>query len=119
MKWLRRLMRNRRTKVTSYWWCPSPPYFELPPLASDPSWELRKSKYENAKRMIALQDFRYEKRHMWSPITTIIDVADYQVGYILSLGQFITIFKLKTSKIMQSPKYVTIIKIFGVELEKA
>jgi hypothetical protein len=69
--------------------------------------------------MLVLEDFRYKKRHKWSTITTIIDVADYEVGWTFSLRPFITIFKLKTSKIMDSPKYVTIIKIFGLEFEKA
>ena len=67
--------------------------------------------------MIALQNFRYEKRAKWSPFTTIIDVADYPVGWLFFMWP-ITIFKLKTSKIMQSPKYLTIIKIFGLEFEK-
>jgi hypothetical protein len=68
--------------------------------------------------MIALQDFHYRKRHQWSPITTILDVADYKVGYIFSMWP-ITVFKLKVSKLMDSPKYVTVIKIFGLEFEKA
>jgi hypothetical protein len=73
--------------------------------------------HENAKRMIALEDFRYTKRASWWPFTTIIDVADYQVGWIFSMWP-ITIFKLKTSKLMDTPKYVTIIKIFGLEFQK-
>jgi hypothetical protein len=67
--------------------------------------------------MFALEDFRYTKRARWSPFTTIADVADYPVGYVFSLWP-ITIFKLKVSKIMDAPRYVTIIKIFGLEYQK-
>jgi hypothetical protein len=69
------------------------------------------------REMFALEDFKYTKRHQWSPITTITDVADYPVGYVFSLWP-ITIFKLKVSKIMDAPRYVTIIKIFGLEYQK-
>jgi hypothetical protein len=68
--------------------------------------------------MIALEDYKYRKRHTWSPITTIVDIGGYRVGYIFSLWP-ITVFKLKISKITQKDKYVTIIKIFGLEFEKA
>ena len=67
--------------------------------------------------MSAFEDFRFKKRHRWSPATTIIDAADYPVGYIFSLWP-ITIFKIKTSKIMETPKYVTFIKIFNTEYQK-
>jgi hypothetical protein len=53
-----------------------------------------------------------------SPTTTIIDIADYKVGWIFSLWPIITIMKVKTSKIMETPKYITIIKIFGTEYVK-
>jgi hypothetical protein len=66
--------------------------------------------------MFALEDFRYYKRR-WSPFTTVVDVADYKVGWIFSLWP-ITIFKLKTSKIMDAPKYVTIVKVFGTEYQR-
>jgi hypothetical protein len=68
--------------------------------------------------MIALEDFRYVKRHIWSPVTTIIDVADYKVGYVFCVWP-ITIIKIKTSKIMDTPRSVTLIKIFGMEYRKA
>jgi hypothetical protein len=68
--------------------------------------------------MIALQDFRYKKRHPWSPIATITDIADYQVGYVFSLWP-VTIIKVKTSKIMEAPKYVIFIKISSFEYQKA
>jgi hypothetical protein len=68
--------------------------------------------------MIALDDsYRYRKRHSWSPFTAILDVADYQIGYILSLP-FLKIIKVKISKVMESPKYVTFVKLFGVEYHK-
>jgi len=67
--------------------------------------------------MIALENFRYQKPFALWPVTKIIDVADYQIGYIFSFWP-ITVFKLRTSKIMESPKYTTIIKIFGLEFEK-
>jgi hypothetical protein len=68
--------------------------------------------------MIDLQNFKYRKRHIWSPIATIIDVADYKVGYIFSLKPFLVIIKIKVSKIMELPKYVTFIKIFSFEYQK-
>jgi hypothetical protein len=67
--------------------------------------------------MRALEDFRFVKRHIWSPITTIIDIADYKVGWVLSIWP-ITIVKIKVSKIMEAPKYVTFIKIFGIDYQK-
>jgi hypothetical protein len=65
--------------------------------------------------MIDLDDFHFQKGHF---VTYIIDVADYKVGYMFSVP-FLTIFKIKTSKIMESPKYMTIIKLFGTEYIKA
>jgi hypothetical protein len=68
--------------------------------------------------MIALDDsFKYRKRHRLSPVTAIIDVADYQVGYVLTLP-FIKIIKVRTSKIMECPKYMTFVNIFGIEYSK-
>jgi hypothetical protein len=68
--------------------------------------------------MMALDNsFKYRKRHTWSPVIAILDIADYQVGYVLSLP-FIKIVKVRTSKIMQSPKYVTVINICGIEYHK-
>jgi hypothetical protein len=65
--------------------------------------------------MIALDNkFRLRKRNRLSPITSIIDVADYKVGYILTLP-FIKIIKVKISQIMDSPKYITIVSVFGME----
>jgi hypothetical protein len=61
--------------------------------------------------MINLDDFHFQKGLF---VTWILEVADYQVGYMFSLWP-ITIFKIKTSQIMDSPKFVTIVKIFGTE----
>jgi hypothetical protein len=67
--------------------------------------------------MYSLPDsFRCQRRGPF--ITTIIDIADYKVGYIFSLWP-ITIIKVKVSKIMDAPRYVTFIKIFGIEYQKA
>ena len=63
--------------------------------------------------------FKYQRRSRLSPITTILDIADYKVGWIFSMRPFVTIIKIKTSKVMETPKYVTIIKIFGTEYRKA
>jgi hypothetical protein len=62
--------------------------------------------------------FRFIKRHKWSPVTTIVDIADYKVGWIFSLWPIMTIMKVKTSKIMEAPKYVTVIELFGTEYAK-
>jgi hypothetical protein len=113
--------RNRKPEIRT-WWVASAPCPELPPLASDPSFEMRINKHNISEfrvpvEMIALEEFRYRKRHRLSPVTTIIDIADYKVGWIFSLWP-ITIFKLKTSKIMDAPKYVTFIKVFNSEYQK-
>jgi hypothetical protein len=50
---------------------------------------------------------------------SLLDIADYKVGWIFSMRPFITIIKVKTSKIMENPKYATIIQIFGIEYRKA
>ena len=65
------------------------------------------------------ETFRFRKRSKLSPITTIIDIADYEVGWIFSMRPFLTIIKIKTSKIMQAPKYATFIRVFGMEFQKA
>jgi hypothetical protein len=70
------------------------------------------------RKMLALENYKYEKRSKLSPITTITDIADYKVGYIFSLWP-VTIVKIKTSKIMEAPRYMTVIKIFGTEYKKA
>jgi hypothetical protein len=65
--------------------------------------------------MIALDEtFKYRKRHQLSPITTILDIADYKVGWIFSM-RFVKILKLKVSKIMDSPRYLIVISIFNIE----
>jgi hypothetical protein len=61
---------------------------------------------------------KFMKRHRGSPVTTILDIADYKRGYVFSIP-FLTIMKIKTSTIMESPKYMTLIKIFGTEYVKA
>jgi hypothetical protein len=65
------------------------------------------------------ESFKYRRRFRSWPIITILDIADYEIGWIFSMRPFLTIIKIKTSKIMQAPKYVTIIKIFGTEYRKA
>jgi hypothetical protein len=62
--------------------------------------------------------FRYLRRNKLSPFINIIDIADYRVGWIFSVP-CLKILKIKTSKIMESPKYVTIIKIFNLEFARA
>ena len=64
------------------------------------------------------ESFKYRKRSRLSPIITILDNADYKIGWIFSMRPFVTIIKIKTSKIMETPKYVTIIRIFGTEYQK-
>jgi hypothetical protein len=104
-----------------------PAWQELPPLAYDPSFELRINKHNISefrapKVMIVFRlsdEFRYRKRYRWSPVTTVIDIAAYRVGWIFSLWPIITIMKVKTSKIMETPKYLTIIKIFETEYQRA
>lgn len=65
--------------------------------------------------MLNLDDFHFQKRFL---VTWILDVGDYRVGYIFSMP-FFKILKIKTSKIMESPKYLTIIKIFNQEFTGA
>jgi hypothetical protein len=55
--------------------------------------------------------YKYIKHWFW-PIITIRDMAGYQRGWIFAFW-FIKIMKLKTSKIMESPRYITIIEIFN------
>ena len=64
------------------------------------------------------EEFKYKKRR-FSPLVTITDVADYPIGYIFTLWPFLLIIKVKVSKIMQSPKYIMIIEIFGRRFERA
>jgi hypothetical protein len=59
------------------------------------------------------ENFKYRRRFRLSPVITILDIADYEVGWIFSLRPFLTIIKIKTSKIMEAPKYITIIEVFG------
>jgi hypothetical protein len=59
--------------------------------------------------------FKYMKRHRWSPITHILDIADYQRGFLLNLPGF-KMLKIKTSKIMQKDKYLIVVSIFGFDI---
>ena len=48
------------------------------------------------------------------------DIAGYDVGYVFnvpgtSYGSVFTIVRYKISKIMEAPKYITVIGIFGYE----
>jgi hypothetical protein len=66
---------------------------------------------------LILDDSFYFRKRWWSPITRIMDAADYQRGWLFSIPGF-KLLKIKVSKIMQSPKYITIIKIFNLEFVK-
>jgi hypothetical protein len=50
----------------------------------------------------------------WSPMTRIIDMADYPYGYIFSLLGF-KLLKFKTSKIMEKERFIVVMSIFGRE----
>jgi hypothetical protein len=63
--------------------------------------------------------FKFKRRYKWSPFITITDIADYKVGWIFALYPFFMIMKLKTSKIMEAPKYQTFIEIFGIAYQRA
>jgi hypothetical protein len=70
------------------------------------------------RKMVALDPtFQFKKRHKLSPVTHILDIADFKVGWIFTVP-FVKILKIKTSKIMQKDKYLTIIKIFNREYVK-
>jgi len=48
------------------------------------------------------------------------DVAGYDLGYVFNVpgtnyGSIFTIVRYKTSKIMEAPRYITVIGIFGKE----
>jgi len=48
------------------------------------------------------------------------DIADYEVGWIFNVpgtnyGSIFTIVRYKISKIMEAPRYITVIGIFGYE----
>ena len=59
--------------------------------------------------------FKLWKRHKWSPMCHILDMADYNYGYFLSLPGF-KVLKFKTSKIMQKEDWIIVISIFGKEI---
>ena len=67
--------------------------------------------------LVINETFKFKRRSRLWPVTDILDIADYKIGMILSLP-FITIIKLKVSKIMEREKYVTLIKICGREFVK-
>ena len=58
------------------------------------------------------KSFYYQRRGL---VVTIYDVAGYKQGWILLVGPFIAIMKIKISKLMETPKYLTIVDIFGRE----
>jgi hypothetical protein len=65
--------------------------------------------------MLKLPDtFKYRKRSRLSPVTTIVDIADYKVGYIFSVWP-IKIIKIKVSKIMEREDHIMVMSIFGRE----
>jgi hypothetical protein len=48
------------------------------------------------------------------------DIAGYDFGYVFNVpgtrhGSIFTIVRYKTSKIMEAPRYITVIGIFGKE----
>jgi hypothetical protein len=48
------------------------------------------------------------------------DIADYKVGWVFNIpgtnyGSVFTIVRYKISKIMDAPRYITVIGIFGKE----
>jgi hypothetical protein len=48
------------------------------------------------------------------------DIAGYDLGYVFNVpgtgyGSIFTIVRYKTSKIMEAPRYITVIGIFGKE----
>jgi hypothetical protein len=61
--------------------------------------------------------FYFMKRFNLSPVTHIMDAADYRRGWLFSIPGF-QLLKLKVSKLMESPKHITIIKIFNWEFIK-
>ena len=63
--------------------------------------------------LILHEEFKYRKRHRFWPFVTVTDMADFKIGWIFTLWPFFMIIKVKVSKIMDAPKYVTIIEIFG------
>jgi hypothetical protein len=67
--------------------------------------------------LILDDSFHLKKRFWWSPTTWILDGADYPRGFLFNIPGF-KLLKIKTSKIMESPRYVTIIKIFNLEFLK-
>jgi hypothetical protein len=51
------------------------------------------------------------------------DIADYPIGWVFNIpwtkpGSIFTIVHYKSSKVMEAPKYVTVISIFGREYVK-
>jgi hypothetical protein len=48
------------------------------------------------------------------------DIAGYDLGYVFNVpgtryGSIFTIVRYKSSKIMEAPRYITVIGIFGTE----
>jgi hypothetical protein len=68
--------------------------------------------------LILDDSFHFQKRFWWSPTTWILDAADYPRGYLFKIPGF-ALLKLKISKLMEAPKYVTVVKIFRWEFERA
>jgi hypothetical protein len=66
--------------------------------------------------LILDDSYRFQKR-WWSPVTHILDAADYRRGFLFNLPG-VKVLKIKTSKSMESPRYLTIIKIFTLEFVK-
>jgi hypothetical protein len=72
--------------------------------------------YNSRRNSMVLHESFYLRRSFW-PVKIIHDVADYKIGYMISLP-FLKIMKIKVSKIMDTPRYATFITIFGKEYVK-
>ena len=68
--------------------------------------------------LILHEGFKYKKRFRLWPVATITDIADYKIGWIFTLRPFFIIIKVKVSKIMDAPRYITVIEIFWSNISK-
>jgi hypothetical protein len=65
------------------------------------------------RNMYVLDDsFSLRKR---GPMTTILDIAGYKHGYLFSFWP-LKILKVKTSKVMETSKFLTVINLFGKDI---
>ena len=64
--------------------------------------------------LILDDSFHFVKRFNLSPVTHILDAADYERGYLFNIPGF-KLLKLKISKLMQNDEYLVVISILGRE----